>query len=52
MSDQEALKAALAGFTCEDHPAIMKQKSRDFFWYSPVLKAQLDHVCADLVVMP
>ena len=30
----------------------MKQKSRDFFWYSPVLKRQLDHVTADLVVSP
>ena len=30
----------------------MQQKSRDFFWYSPVLKRQLDHVTADLVVSP
>ena len=30
----------------------MKQKSRDFFWYSPVLKRELDHVTADLVVSP
>ncbi|MDH3660294.1 MAG: FAD-binding oxidoreductase [Alphaproteobacteria bacterium] len=27
-----------------------RQKSRDFYWYSPVLKRQLDHVVADLVV--
>jgi hypothetical protein len=26
-----------------------RQKSRDF-WYSPVLKRQLDHVTADLIV--
>ena len=31
---------------------IVKQKSRDFYWYSPVLKRQLDHVTADLVVSP
>ena len=30
----------------------MKQKSRDFYWYSPVLKRQLDHVTGDLVVSP
>ncbi|WP_240722833.1 FAD-binding oxidoreductase [Poseidonocella sp. HB161398] len=26
--------------------------SRDFFWYSPVLKTRLDHVVADFVVYP
>ena len=36
----------------EDHPAIVKQKSRDFFWYSPVLKKQLDQVTGDLVITP
>jgi FAD/FMN-containing dehydrogenase len=25
-------------------------KSRDFYWYSPVLKRQLDHVLADVIV--
>ncbi|MGF1482619.1 MAG: FAD-binding oxidoreductase [Cyanophyceae cyanobacterium] len=34
------------------HPPIVRQKSRDFFWYSPVLKRQLDEVMADLVVVP
>ena len=46
------LKAALAGLKIEENPAIVKQKSRDFFWYSPVLKRQLDHITADLVVSP
>jgi len=52
MADIEALKADLAGMKIEDNPAIVKQKSRDFFWYSPVLKRQLEHVTADLVVTP
>ena len=30
----------------------MQQKSRDFYWYCPVLKRELDHVTADLVVSP
>lgn len=47
-----ALRAALGTIKVEDNPAIVKQKSRDFFWYSPVLKRQLDHVTADLVVSP
>ncbi len=47
-----AVIAELNGLTLEDNPQIVKQKSRDFFWYSPVLKRQLDHVSADLVVTP
>lgn len=31
-------------------PALVRQKSRDFFWYSPILKEQLKDVRADLVV--
>ena len=50
--DLVRLKGALAGLKVEDNPAIVKQKSRDFFWYSPVLKRELDHVTADLVVSP
>jgi hypothetical protein len=34
-----AAKAALAHIDIDDNPATLKQKSRDFFWYSPVLKA-------------
>src|SRR5262245_26220936 len=52
MTDIARLKSALEGIRIEDNPAIVKQKSRDFFWYSPVLKRQLDHVTADLVVSP
>ena len=48
----DALKRELDGLKLEDNPAIVKQKSRDFFWYSPVLKRQLDHLTADLVVTP
>jgi FAD/FMN-containing dehydrogenase len=52
MTDIASLKSAFAGLKIEDNPAIVKQKSRDFFWYSPVLKRQLDHITADLVVSP
>ena len=50
--DIPRLKSELAGLKIEDNPAIVKQKSRDFFWYSPVLKRELDHITADLVVSP
>jgi FAD/FMN-containing dehydrogenase len=52
MADIAALKADLGDIKTEDNPAIVKQKSRDFFWYSPVLKRQLDHVTGDLIVTP
>ena len=32
--------------------AMMRAKSRDFFWHSPVLKDRLDHVVADFAVSP
>ncbi|MBO6757985.1 MAG: FAD-binding oxidoreductase [Roseibium sp.] len=52
MSDLDRLKDELDGLQIEDNPQIVKQKSRDFFWYSPVLKQQLDHVTADMIVTP
>src|SRR5262245_29441187 len=32
--------------------ARVRRKSRDFFWYSPVLTEQLNDCCADLLVEP
>jgi FAD/FMN-containing dehydrogenase len=52
MPDYDALKKELDGIAIEDHPALVLQKSRDFYWYSPILKQQLDKVTADLVVTP
>ncbi|MCX5496823.1 FAD-binding oxidoreductase [Kaistia dalseonensis] len=51
-NDLAGFKADLEGIAIEENPALVKQKSRDFFWYSPVLKRQLDHVTADLIVTP
>ena len=50
--DIAALKSRLGPIRFEDNPALVKQKSRDFFWYSPVLKRQLDAVTGDIVVSP
>ena len=47
-----AAKAELDGLDLVDSGAVVRAKSRDFFWYSPVLKARLDHVVADFVVSP
>ncbi len=51
-SNIAAAKAALAHLELDSNPAAIKAKSRDFFWYSPVLKDRLDHVEADFVVSP
>ena len=47
-----AAKAALSHLDIEEAETAIKAKSRDFFWYSPVLKDRLDHVTADFVVSP
>ncbi len=52
MTDLAALKSDLEGIRLEDNAIMVKQKSRDFFWYSPVLKKQLDHVSGDIVATP
>ncbi|WP_029032112.1 FAD-binding oxidoreductase [Salinarimonas rosea] len=50
--DIDALEARLDGIRTERNPALVKQKSRDFYWYSPTLKRQLDQVTGDVVVFP
>ncbi|WP_245514960.1 FAD-binding oxidoreductase [Jiella endophytica] len=50
--DIDAFRRDLGDIPVEDNPKLVLQKSRDFYWYSPVLKRQLDHVTADLVVTP
>ncbi|MBB3163013.1 FAD-binding oxidoreductase [Rhizobium laguerreae] len=52
MADYQKIKKEIEGIAVEDNPALVRQKSRDFYWYSPILKAQLDNVSADLVVTP
>jgi len=34
------------------HPQVVEQLSRDFYWYSPVLRRQLDGKVGELVVQP
>ena len=50
--DLTAFRAALGDIPVQDHPKIVLQKSRDHYWYSPRLKAELEHVTAQLVVAP
>lgn len=52
MPDLTALKARLSHLALTDNPRTVKAKSRDFFWYSPILKRRMDHLTADFVVAP
>jgi FAD/FMN-containing dehydrogenase len=47
-----ALRDALAGLELVDDPVQLRQRSRDFYWYSPILKRELDGKAADLIVVP
>lgn len=50
--DLKGFRDAVGGLKIEDNPVLVKQKSRDFYWYSPVLKRELEHVSADLMISP
>src|SRR5208282_5817843 len=50
--DWPGVVADLAPIECIAERALVRQKSRDFFWYSPVLNEKLKGVHGDLVVCP
>lgn len=52
MRDIDGLAAALDGIEQSRDRALLRQKSRDFYWYSPVLKAELDGKSAELWTRP
>jgi FAD/FMN-containing dehydrogenase len=47
-----AFRAALDGLELIDQPVLLRQRSRDFYWYSPILKRELDGKAAELIVVP
>ena len=50
MTDWQPFIAELGDIAVITDRALVRQKSRDFFWYSPILKAQLNRMSADIVV--
>jgi FAD/FMN-containing dehydrogenase len=52
MRDIAGLKAALGDVPHDDDRALLRLKSRDFYWYSPILKARLDGLAAELWAQP
>lgn len=45
-------RALIGEVPVNDDPKYVQAKSRDYYWYSPILKAELDPMCGDLVVQP
>jgi FAD/FMN-containing dehydrogenase len=43
---------ALGDIPVVDDPVSLKLKSRDFFWFSPILREELGALQADLIVVP
>ncbi|MCA3392483.1 MAG: FAD-binding oxidoreductase, partial [Roseomonas sp.] len=52
MPDIAAFTAELGGLEQSTDTALLRQKSRDFYWYSPILKRQLDGKRADIWLRP
>lgn len=52
LADWSAIKSALGRIPHADDGATLRLKSRDFFWFSPILKQELEDRQADLVVSP
>ena len=50
--DGSSFRAELDGIRVHDDPRFVAARSRDYFWYSPILEAQLRDCTAELVVIP
>ncbi|QCI63765.1 FAD-binding oxidoreductase [Phreatobacter stygius] len=50
--DIAGLIAALGDIPVITEPVIVRRRSRDFFWYSPILAEELKSVAADIIVKP
>jgi FAD/FMN-containing dehydrogenase len=47
-----AFRRDIDGIRLHDDPKYVALKSRDYFWYSPILSEQLDGLTGDLVIIP
>ncbi len=52
VTDWDAFKADIAPVETIDEQSLVRQKSRDFYWYSPILKRQLNKHFGDLIAIP
>lgn len=47
-----AFRAAIGDIPCYDDAKMLDAKSKDYYWYSPILKTQLDGRVGQLIVVP
>ncbi len=47
-----AFRAAIGDIPCQDDARLLDAKSKDYYWYSPILKALLDGHVGQLIVVP
>lgn len=52
MSVFSDFEAMIGDVPCETNPKLVQTKSRDFYWYSPLLREKLEGVCASAIVSP
>lgn len=50
--DIAGFKTDIADIPLIDEPQVVRKRSRDFFWYSPILNAELANKSADIIVCP
>ena len=50
--DWTALRADLGDIESSDDPVLLRSRSKDYFWYSPILAERLKGLAADLIVIP
>lgn len=50
--DWTAFRAEIDGIRVYDDPKQVELRSRDYFWYSPILTEDIGHYVGDLVVIP
>lgn len=50
--DIAGLLADIAGVPVIEEAQVVRKRSRDFFWYSPILNAELANKSADILVSP